>query len=188
MQSLASGGAPALEKLKAVASDFPGLLQAVPGDPVIAKRIGLSGGFALLIAALLGPFSVGIFISEASAVGHVANVYSLFLALLSLLLDAEFEQAAAPRELVLSHVRCLGLPQGVGVIHLVQSSLAFAQGSAGHILAGIPALIAGVLQLVIWRLRTGALASNDNTGLIAGQLNPMQTEATSGLRDYVSEF
>jgi len=173
------GSARAVELWQHAADSVPAAVLALPGDPIIAQRAGCVSGSALLVSSLLGAF--GVFQLQSSAIAHLTNVYGLALAVLTLTLKADLPQAAVAKEAVITQARFLGAPAGVAALHLVQCSLAFSQGSVGFILAGLTALAAGMLELTIWYMRSSAMRSNDTTGLIDGQSEPLPAESRRNL-------
>mmetsp|Transcript_124243 Transcript_124243/g.264838 ORF Transcript_124243/g.264838 Transcript_124243/m.264838 type:complete len:202 (-) Transcript_124243:31-636(-) len=163
---------------QAAAESMPGALRAIPGDPGIAKNVSLVSAGWLLIATVAG--ALGLLTLEASAVGHLANVYCALLAAATLVLEADelVPFLAATREIIVVQAKCLGSPLGVAVLQALQFTLALAQGTAEYVLPALAALAACVLHVLVWYIRSGAtMASNDNTGLIAGQSEPLPTEA-----------
>lgn len=141
---------------------------------MIAKRTGSAAGAMLLTTSTLSV--VGLFQLPACKVGLLVNFYSMALAALTILLEADIWQIATIREIILFQARCLGAPQGLGLLHLVQGTLAFAQGSVIFTLGGLVALAASALDFAVWYIRSRSMATADSSGLIVGQLDPSPTE------------
>mmetsp|Transcript_82596 Transcript_82596/g.157376 ORF Transcript_82596/g.157376 Transcript_82596/m.157376 type:complete len:192 (+) Transcript_82596:66-641(+) len=157
-----AGSARALAAMQSISSSMPSSVKAIPGDPVIAQRVGCAAGIALLAASLLGILRL-----QSSALAKLVNFYALALAVMTLVLETEIPQVALPKESILGHARCFSKPQGLAGFYFVQSSLAFAQESVLHFLAAFVALMACALDLAIWYARRSAIVDDDTT-LIAG--------------------
>eukprot|EP00929_Paragymnodinium_shiwhaense_P029796 TRINITY_DN17006_c0_g1_i1.p1 TRINITY_DN17006_c0_g1~~TRINITY_DN17006_c0_g1_i1.p1 ORF type:complete len:216 (+),score=28.02 TRINITY_DN17006_c0_g1_i1:151-798(+) len=163
-------GARAFALAQGAGDNLPGSVKAIPGDPLIARRVGTAaGGLLALISflALLG----GIHLEEV-AVAYLADAYGLAMAAVTLLIEAEFPQVAAARDIVVSQARFLGTPLGVGGLQLAQGLLALSQGTVGHVLAGLLALVAGGLDLFLWHQRPQMPDADGSSGLITGQSSP----------------
>ncbi|CAE8587076.1 unnamed protein product [Polarella glacialis] len=179
----ASGGSARaiVDRASGVAQDLiaalPSSLSAVPGDPAIASKAGFVAGVSLMLASVLG--ASGILEMEASSISHLSNTYVFLIAALAAVVEVETapwipQSATIAREVILGQARFLGTSAGMTGLQLVLCSLALAQGSVGYILLGLPALVAAVLDALVWHARSmSAQSAGDGSGLIDGQLDPM---------------
>mmetsp|Transcript_94351 Transcript_94351/g.148454 ORF Transcript_94351/g.148454 Transcript_94351/m.148454 type:complete len:206 (+) Transcript_94351:73-690(+) len=163
-EAVGGGSARAIALAKGVAAAMPGVVQAIPGDPVIAQRVGVVGSALLAVTSVLG--LVGVLKQERSAIALLADIYGSLLAALCIVLEADHPQLAVAKDIISNQARVLGSPQGLAVLLFVQTSLAFALGTVWFVLSGIVALSAGILHVVIWYTRSSAIG-NDNTPLVA---------------------
>merc|ERR1712146_778216 len=81
-------GARVLAFARSASSSLPGSVREIPGDPVVAQRVGLAAGCSLLTVAVLGPAGVLDFNPRLCPTARVADLYGFILAALSILLEA----------------------------------------------------------------------------------------------------
>merc|ERR1712194_466147 len=107
-----------------VMANLPGTLQAVPGDPIVARRAGV-------VAAILGP--IGVFSKEDSVTGDLDNFFTFLLAALTLVVELDLPQTFVLREPIVSQAKFLSTPLGLAGLHAVQGLLACAQAGVGYV-------------------------------------------------------
>merc|ERR1712085_90741 len=162
-----------------VMANLPGALQAVPGDPIVARRAGVVAGVCLVLAAILGP--IGVFSKEDSVTGDLDNFFTFLLAALTLVVELDLPQTFVLREPIVSQAKFLSTPLGLAGLHAVQGLLACAQAGVGYVLSGLVALVACILQVLVWHMRS--VAATDDQGLIEGNYTPTSLAAAEEQRN-----
>merc|ERR1712032_1684239 len=133
--------------------NLPESLQAVPGNPAVAARFGFTAGVAMSVVGVLSIFRVFML---TTALAHLLNMYLMVLGLIGAIVQGGFVPQLAPAgDFMRGQARCLSTSMGLACLQAVQCSLAFALGSFGHVLAGLVAVVACALQLILWHLQAG---------------------------------
>merc|ERR1712194_868374 len=91
-----------------VMANLPGTLQAVLGDPIVARRAGVVAGVCLVLAAILGP--IGVFSKKDSVTGDLDNFFTFLLAALTLVVELDLPQTFVLREPIVSQAKFLSTP------------------------------------------------------------------------------
>jgi len=133
--------------------NFPQSLQAMPGNPVVAARFGFTAGLAMSVVGVLSIFRVFML---TTALAHLMNMYLIALGLIGAVVQGGFFPQLSPvGDFVRGQARCLSTSMGLACLQAAQCSLAFALGSVGHVLAGLVAVVACALQLILCHLQAG---------------------------------